>query len=383
MTAKAQGMLGYAIADRGDPWIARFQEKAFASGAPRHHHALTECVSLGIDDSTARRWVKNGPSELGWRVLIARHGAAVVPEMIADLPESFAGLHDLPALSAMQFLTDAPDSLEREILKRIRGPMQPKVTQDVINSLAQVCPTGFQSIVGLIANAPLQLPTYHLNQALRLLKEWDRETRLKIVVKSTFGETSFEEWILLTRLAQDKADPMFRRALSVDTDIAVRIILHYLRDDEDAIKEIIGQSKPLTGYDEALFELLIANPNLSTLVLKVFAGAFDTFPESALLRVMDAPGIEFGALLRALATSSTPTHCAFHKMVIIKVLAQPLDLFGYREVAKILRVYSTGSLLELLKSVMSEMAANEMWLVREIETERAELLINEEGQWLV
>jgi hypothetical protein len=271
MATTAQETLGFAIVDRGDPWIARFQQKAFSSGAPRHHHALAECVSLGIDDETARGWIKKGPSELGWRVLIARHGTAVVPEMIAGLPESFAGLHDLPALSAMRFLTDAPEALVTDILKRIQGTMQPKAMEDVINALARVRSIGVQSIVRLIVQHPLQLPTYHLAQALRLLKEWEKETHLKITVKSPLGDTSFEEWVLRIRVAQDKHDPMFRRALSVDGDIAACFMLTYLRDDEIAIKDIIGQLRPIAGYNEALFEFLITNPNLSALVLKVFS----------------------------------------------------------------------------------------------------------------
>jgi hypothetical protein len=72
-----------------------------------------------------------------------------------------------------------------------------------------------------------------------------------------------------------------------------------------------------------------------------------------------------------------------HKAIVIKVLAQPLDLFRYRDVAKILRVHPIGPLVDLLKSTISTLATNEMWLVREIEAERGELLINEEGQWLV
>jgi hypothetical protein len=83
-----------------------------------------------------------------------------------------------------------------------------------------------------------------------------------------------------------------------------------------------------------------------------------------------------------LAASSTPAHSAFHKAIIIKVLSQPLDLFRYREVAKILRVHPRESLFGLLKSVIAETATNEMWLVREIEAERGELLVNEGGKWL-
>ena len=382
MSNKAQELLGFAIVDRGDPWIARFQKIAFASGFATHHHRLAEPVSPEIDDATARHWVANGPSELGWRVLIVRHGASILPEIIAKLPASFSDQHYLPALSAMRFLTDAPHSLIDEILRRMRGQMQPRATEDAINALARVRLTGVPSIVGLILDQPRLLPAYHLARALRLIKEWGKETHLKLKVRSGYGETSFEEWILLTRLPQDKNDAMFRRALSIYSDLAVRIILQYFRDDEKAISEILEQMEPLIGYHQELFDFLIARPKLSFLVLKIFSGSFDTFPEAALCRAVDAPGIEFAAFLRALATSSSPAHVKLHKTLVIKLLALQLDLFSYREMAKILRVHPTAELLELLKDAISEMEANQMWLVRAVETERGELLVNEMGQWL-
>ncbi len=98
MSVKAQEVLGFAIVDRGEPWIAAFQKIAFASGAPQHHHQLLKIASLGIDDGTARRWILQGSAVLGWRVLIARYGAAVIPEMLANLPDTFDRMHNCPAL---------------------------------------------------------------------------------------------------------------------------------------------------------------------------------------------------------------------------------------------------------------------------------------------
>jgi hypothetical protein len=195
----------------------------------------------------------------------------------------------------MRFLTGAPESLGNEILKRTGGQMQPKATEGVFNALSRVHPTGVLSIISLIAGQRLNLPTYFLAQALRLLKVWERETHLKLRVASNPGDTSFAEWILSARLAQDKKDSMFHRALSGERDLAVRMILENYRDDENSIKVILGQMEPMSGYNEQLFEFLVANPNLSALALKVFSGAFDTFPESALLRAIDTPGNEFGA----------------------------------------------------------------------------------------
>jgi hypothetical protein len=267
-------------------------------------------------------------------------------------------------------------------MKRLGSPMQPKAMQDVINALARVRSIGIPSIVPFISNNPLQLPTYHLAQILRLLTDWEKETHLKLKVRSAFGDTSLDEWILLTRLAQDRNDTMFRHALAGNSNLSVRLILSDFRDDESAVKEILGHMQPLASYHKELFDFLVTNSNLSALVLKVFSTCFDTFPESALLQAFDAPGIEFGALIRALATSSSPAHLSLHKVLVTKLLGMPLDLFAYREMAKVLRVHPTREIIGLLKNMISIMSANELWLVRAIEAEREELLVDEAGCWL-
>lgn len=123
--------------------------------------------------------------------------------------------------------------------------------------------------------------------------------------------------------------------------------------------------------------------NLAGLALKVFGSCFDTFPEAMLLRMLDAPGIEFEALLRALATSSSPAHVSLHKELIAKALSLPIDLFRYREIAKILRVHPREELLRLLKSIIATTTDTDLWLVRMIEAERNELIIDEAGEWLL
>jgi hypothetical protein len=85
-----------------------------------------------------------------------------------------------------------------------------------------------------------------------------------------------------------------------------------------------------------LYDLLLAKPKLAALAFKLFSGAFESFPETALLRAVDAPGVEFDALLRALATAGSPSHIVLHRTLITKLIGMPLDLFSYREMAKIL-----------------------------------------------
>jgi hypothetical protein len=382
LSNKAQETLGFAIVELGDRWVARYQEIAFKVSGAKHHHQLAETLSLDVDDATARSWIANGFFEPGWRVLIARHGADIVPEMVANLPESFDGLDSIPILAAMRFLVNPPQSLLSEIFSRIRGKMQPKPMQDAIYAIARVRPAGLPSIATWIAKNPNALPTYHLMQVLQLLKVWEDEAGHRLMVRTPSGDTSFREWILVSRLAQDKDDRFFRNALCNDTELTIRLVLSEFREDHSAASELLGKIAPMLGYHAELFDYLVASPDLVSLIPKIFSRAFDTFPETALLRAIDAAGVNLGEFLRGLAVSSTPTHKTLHKEIVRRVLDGKLDLFLYREVAKILRIYPREHLLELLKSMMPGVATNEIWFLREIEAERRELLIDEKGHWL-
>jgi len=382
LSNSAQEKLGFAIVEFGDPWVARYQEVAFKVSGATHHHRLAETLSLDVDDATARSWIANGFFEPGWRVLIARHGTDIVPEMVASLPESFEGLDSIPILAAMRFLVNPPQSLLNEIFSRIRGKMQPKPMQDAIYAIARVRPAGLPSIATWIAKTPNSLPTYHLMQVLQLLKVWEDETGHRLRVRTPRGDTSFREWILVSRLAQDKDDAAFRRALSTDKELTIRLVLSEYRENHRAAGELLGLIEPMLGYHAELFDYLVASSDLFSLIPKIFSRAFDTFPETALLQAVDAADVNFGEFVRGLAVSSTPTHKTLHKEIVRRVLDGKPDLFLFRAVAKILRIYPREHLLELLKSMMSGAATNEIWLLREIEAERRELLINEKGDWL-
>jgi hypothetical protein len=381
MSVKAQEVLGYAIVDRGEPWIAAFQKIAFASGTPQHHYQLLKIASLGIDDGTARRWILQGPAVLGWRVLIARYGTAVLPEMLANLPDTFDGMHNCPALAAMEFLPPAPDSLTGEIMKRIQGTMQPKAMQDAINALARVRPGGLLQLVVQLSKNPRWLPTYHLAQFLDLVRIWEQESQQTIMLRSNLGATSFAEWIVASNITQGKNEARFCRTIARNKDLAMRIIFDYLSKGDSAVKSIVENMDPMESYHERLFELLLTDPSLSALIPKVFSGALDTFPEKALERAINSPDVPFGDLLRSMAVSSSPVHSALHKAIVTSVLAQPIDLFRYRDVAKILRIYQREQILEVLKSTIPAMTSEAVWMIREIELERRQLLIDEECRW--
>ncbi|MGC1357753.1 MAG: hypothetical protein WA851_18545 [Xanthobacteraceae bacterium] len=124
MAKRPQELLGFAVVGRGAPWVAAFQKIAFATPGGSHHHKLADALSLEIDDTTARTWIVNGYDQVGWRVLIARHGEGILSELVADLPTSFANLHHIPTLAALRFLERAPTSLIEELWKRVGSPMQ-------------------------------------------------------------------------------------------------------------------------------------------------------------------------------------------------------------------------------------------------------------------
>lgn len=186
MRPRAQELLGFAAVERGSPWVARYQRVALATGAP-HHHKLAEEFSLEIDDETARAWINAGHDEAGWRVLIARHGEGILPEMIRQLPSSFAGIHHIPALAHMRWLPNAPVTLIDEVWRRLGNPMQPKAMQDVLNAIARVYPVGIPHIVRFIAEQPNALPGYHLRQALLLYRDWQKRSGVVLGVKTTDG----------------------------------------------------------------------------------------------------------------------------------------------------------------------------------------------------
>lgn len=189
MGAHAQELLGFAVVDRGPPWLARFQSIALMTGQP-HHHKLVEQPSPEIDDATAHGWIAAGHDEAGWRVLIARNGEAVLPELVAQLPASFADLHYIPALVHMQWLPSAPVTLINELWHRLGSPMQPKAMQDLLNATARIHPQGVPHIVRFMVQQADAIPAHHLNQALGLYGSWRKRIGIDLNVRGVMGPSS-------------------------------------------------------------------------------------------------------------------------------------------------------------------------------------------------
>lgn len=162
----------------------------------------------------------------------------------------------------------------------------------------------------------------------------------------------------------------------------MRMIFDHLSKGDSAVRSIVEHMDPIESYHERLFELLLADPSLSALIPKLFSGALDTFPEKASERAINSPDVPFVDLLRSMAASSSPVHCALHKAIVTSLLAQPIDLFRYGDLAKILRIYQREQILDILKSTIPDMTSEAVWMIREIELERRQLLIDEECRWL-
>ena len=377
MRPRAQELLGFAIVERGTPWVARYQRVALATGAP-HHHSLASEFSREIDDETARAWIAAGHDEAGWRVLIARHGDGVLPELISQLPPSFAGIHHIPALVHMHWLPSAPVTLIDEIWCRLGSPMQPKAMQDVLNATARVYPEGIQYIVRFIAEQPYALPGYHLRQVLLLYSEWQKRSGVTLRVKTNDDiEHPFPDWIALHSVMSQWEDHFTPELLALAPKFAIEYVVHHLDDKRAAA--VLSALKGVATYSAPLLDRMLAVPALAALIPQVFAEGFDLFPINTLRRCITSGDIDQGSLLYRLAATANPLHRAVHEELLERVLACPPKWHDLRHVADMLRAYSREEVLQIIDAIPHGREDCWFWLVRMVEVARGERLINEYG----
>jgi hypothetical protein len=381
MASRAQELLGFAVVERGQPWIAAFQRIAFAKPAGHQHHKLAEAPSPEIDDATARVWIDAGYYEVGWRILIARHGEAVLPELIANLPASFADLHEIPSLAVMRFLDQAPASLADELWRRLGSTMQPKAMQDVLNAIAKAYPTGVPSIVQFVSQQPDALPAYHIAQTLRLYEAWREKFGGQLFVNLPSGESlPFSRWIARHSVLSRWEDHFTPEMLALSPDFAINVVLEHLKDDFAKSAAVLRALKDVKSYNANLLDYMLKVPQLAQLIPGVFASAFDTFPVAELHRCIASPDIDQEALLFRLGGTSNPLHRSMHAELIQRILAGPIDLHRDRYVANMLRAHVAEDVDSLLRNAQGASEDGWLWLVREVETARGERLINESGE---
>jgi hypothetical protein len=381
MTERAQELLGFAVVDRGQPWVSAFQRIAFGKPGGRQHHKLAEILSPQIDDDTARAWISAGHYEEGWRVLIAHHGEAVLPELIADLPASFADLHHIPSLAVMRFLDQAPAYLPDELLRRLGSPMQPKAMQDVLNAMAKAYPIGVPAIVKFVSQQPDALPAYHIAQALRLYEAWRERMGAQLMVQLPTGESlTFSRWIARHSALYRWENHFTPEMLSFSPDLAIEVMLNHLKGDVEKSTAVLRVLNNVTSYNADLLDYMLAFPKLAELIPGVFAGAFDAFPVAALRRCIESADINQDILLFRLGATSNPLHRSVHAELIQRVLADPMDLHRYRYAANMLRGHTAEDTDALLRNAEGVGGDNWLWLVREVEAARGERLLNEAGE---
>ncbi|MFW1745511.1 hypothetical protein ACG9XW_04685 [Acinetobacter guillouiae] len=382
MSEFSQERLSFAIIKKGSSWIAKFQRIAFASPVKDGHpySKLFDHFSMEIDDVTARQWIENGYKEIGWKVLIARYGELILPELILKLPQSFAGFHYIPELACMKFFQKSPIYLIKELWGRLGSPMQPLTMEHMLDALATVEPEGMYSIISFIFNNPDSLPIYHICKVIRLYESWTQKTGLEINIGSVHKE-SFTNWIIKLR-AIDWEDSMTPSMLALAPDLAIEFTLNELKNDEDKAFAVLKTINDLKSFNEPLFEFMISSSRLATHIPYIFANCFDTFPDNALQQCLNSSYIDQKILLFKLSSTNNPLHHYQHIELIKRTLEEPTNLHSYQYIANMLTAYSRSEIIDILKSVIQKNDNNSLWLIREIEMIRAERLIDEFGKIL-
>ncbi|VVP18183.1 hypothetical protein PS896_03694 [Pseudomonas fluorescens] len=377
MTQRAQELLGFAIVEFGAPWVARFQRVALATGG-NHHHKLAKKPSPEIDDETARAWIAAGHNEAGWRVLIARHGEGVLPELIKQLPPSFGDIDEIPALSHMHWLPSAPVTLMDEIWRRLGSPMRPKAAYDFLNAIARVYPEGIPSIVRFIVEQPNAFPAYHLRQVLLLYMDWQKKSGLVLGVKTTDGmEHTFPNWIALHSVMSPWEDHFTPELLALTPEVAIEYVLHHL-DDKRAAAVLIALKRVAT-YNAPLLDRMLAVPALAALIPEIFAESFEMFPTDALRRCIASGDIDQERLLSRLAATANPLHRDVHQNLLERVLDRSPEWHHLHYAGNMLRAYSREEVLQIIDALPNGRENCWFWLIRSVEEARGERLINEDG----
>ncbi|MDU9403385.1 hypothetical protein RTH46_12910 [Pseudomonas sp. zfem004] len=376
MDERSQELLAFAVVERGSPWIARFQRIALMTNE-RHHHHLASQLSLEIDDETAREWIEAGHADTGWRVLVARYGEALLPELISRLPQSFAGLHQIPELTCMRYLPSAPKTLIDEIWRRLGSPMQPKAMEDVLNAVARVFPEGIPHIAKFIAKQPDALPAYHLLQAIELHADWKIRFGAGLGMKTSDGaEYPLSDWVAQYSATNNWEDGFTPALLVHSPELAIDFVLRYVDDGE----RLISILKLLRGasYNADLLNRMLVTPEMAKLIPDVFEG-FDSFPVSALRRCIESEYIDQSKFLYRLAATANPMHRPVHEELLAKMLINSPRPHEMQYFAGMFKAYSREEVLQIIEAAPCLLEDCWFWFVHLVEVARGERLIDEDG----
>lgn len=380
---RAQEYLEYAIVERGDPWLSAFQRIVFTlPEAQKKYHQLANTISLEIDDTTARKWIDSGHAEIGWRVLIERHGQAILPELVQQLPASFDGHLDISALAYMRHFKSIPSSINDDLWARLGGTMQPKVTQDLIFAASRAGEPGIVSIVNFVLKTGAELPAYFRRQALNLYRDWQTTSGRNVWIKFPgIGAIPFDQLIAIPSTLAPWDDRLSPQMLALVPEIAIGFVIGFFEQDKTKAEAVLNVLT-LKDYNAEILDRMLTEPSLAALVPKVFSNAFDAFPAEAIQHCLDNPHIDQEMLLFRLSFTSNPMHRPVHASLISRVLKTSPKFHHFRYVANMLRSHTTYEIKRLLSECDSRGYDNWIWLLREIEIARSERLVDEEGIWL-
>lgn len=391
METRAQHLVGMAVKEMGEPWIGRFQRVAFTVEGHTHHNALRDLVSLDIDDATARDWIARGYYEQGWRVLIARHGNDVLPELIAELPDSFGGHTHLPALEAISFFEDLPRGILDELYKRLYNPttqslgISPKVGETIIFVAAQVQSVGVPWLVRQCLTG-FRLRAYHGRRLLERYLIWSRKTGIRLGAATPAGDAPFEVWFA-RQFVNSWENHFSPQILKLVPEVAIEAVLQPFADDDEKAAQILEGVGSLQQFDRRLLDRMMSSPTLMPLIPQVFGNVINELPPEQLCILVKSGALETDQLLYGLRSASDPSFYETHLELLNVVASGPLNLHNVRYVANMLRNYACDVLLIHLKQFLStpkkeHLSDNLHWLLREIGEIRRELLINEDGMLL-
>ena len=384
MDNKSKEYLCFAITKLGDPWIAEFQKIAFSKKKETEDHCyyeLERAFSPQIDDNTARQWIENGYDQQGWRVLVTRYGNNIVEELVKKLPISFGGIHYISTLKAMKYLEEAPESIIDEIFSRFESPMEPMTFEDALIAISKVKVAGFASIVNFFMRQP-NIPAYHVKKIIKLYEEWKDKYKIDLKIKTTNSSIPFKDYLIISCLKNNPNDQSLAEIIAESSDCSIYTVLNIYKEDDIKAKNILNEIKPLTEYNDQLFERMIDSQILSPLITKIFANVLNSFPLRSINKMEQAPEIKFEDLLYNFSKTSNVEHKPIHIKFLNKVISKELNIWHYRYVANMLKSYSHYELLDILNTVYNNRDDKVLFFIRELEIIRGERLINEDGEFL-
>ncbi|AKZ64653.1 hypothetical protein F506_20130 [Herbaspirillum hiltneri N3] len=392
MAPSSQEVLSMAIPELGDEWVAKFQKIAFSKPGRQNCRRLAETVSSKIDDSTAREWIACGYYLEGWGVLVARHGIDMLPELMRELPYSFAGHPNIQALEVISTIKGLPASLLDEFHQRLffnttdGAALQPRVIEYVIKTAAAIRPLGMAWLIKMSFNTSIFLNSYYGRRLLEHYREWSRDTGMVVNVGPKNSSMLFDEMFATTHFITKWDEIWGAEALRSVPKVAIKAVIGSFSLDDDMSKKILLGFKGLTTFNPELFERMINSTMLAPLIPDVFSEVLNQVPPNQLLQLVQSDDLEDVPIFYALRSATEPSFRDAHMILVKRLISEPLNLHYVRNVANMLKNYDREQLIEFFSSMLTSEGTpgNDClhWLLREVCTLRRELFIDEQGRLL-